>query len=190
MRLTYGPKGKEVEVPFHDFTADETIEDLRKKVAKVCKLHWSRVELRGTDADNKNAKGEVQPAPIKFTGEKRTLKSFGAPPAMNPIIDVTAKVWVKDLGPQFSYRGVFLIEYGGPLALMLLYAQRPSFLGIGEGPLPLVEELTQSLPSGEDDEGWTSFVQCLCVAMYLLHFLKRELETCVCRCPASIFREQ
>lgn len=32
------------------------------------------------------------------------------------------------MGPQFSYRGVFVIEYLGPILIVLGYALRPSFL--------------------------------------------------------------
>lgn len=35
---------------------------------------------------------------------------------------------VKDLGPQFSYRGVFIVEYLGPIVIMAIAAARPAWL--------------------------------------------------------------
>lgn len=35
---------------------------------------------------------------------------------------------VKDLGPQFSYRGVFLVEYAGPILIMIIVGTRPAIL--------------------------------------------------------------
>ncbi|KAF9907417.1 3-oxo-5a-steroid 4- dehydrogenase [Linnemannia zychae] len=66
-------------------------------------------------------------------------------------------VTFKDLGPQISWRTVFLIEYGGPL---------------------LIHPLVYYLPSlfyGETFEH--SWMQTVTYWMVMLHFLKREYET-------------
>ncbi|KAL8969169.1 MAG: hypothetical protein Q9197_004488, partial [Variospora fuerteventurae] len=61
-------------------------------------------------------------------------------------------IYVKDLGPQISWRLVYILEYLGPLLIHpLLYVLLPS-------PSP-------------------SFLQTLSCALITLHFLKRELET-------------
>ena len=170
MRLRFGKKGKEEEI--RDFAVEPkmTIEALRRKVGERIGLHWSRVELRGSDPADKAAET------VKYTGEVRTLDSFGT-----KLTDVTAVVWVKDLGMQFSYRGVFLIEYAMPIVLMLLLSLRPAFLfGAAAGPLPLLATLLPQLSAPLPSEGsaqWTLLVQCLAVALYVLHFAKRELET-------------
>lgn len=36
-----------------------------------------------------------------------------------------SKLYVKDLGPQIGWKTVFLAEYAGPLAVYLLFYQRP-----------------------------------------------------------------
>jgi hypothetical protein len=180
LRIRYSRKGELQEITDLPVSPDDTIEQLRKRIAARIGLHWSRIELRGSDPSDKANK-----APVRFTGERKQLRAFGA-----QLTDTTSVVWVKDLGLQFSYRGVFLLEYGGPLALMALFALRPSFLyssvaaaAAPVGSLPLVQTLAPALLRGawpsEGTAQWAPFVQCLAVAMYLAHYLKRELETCV-----------
>ncbi|KAF9967024.1 3-oxo-5a-steroid 4- dehydrogenase [Mortierella alpina] len=63
----------------------------------------------------------------------------------------------KDLGPQISWRTVFLIEYGGPL---------------------LIHPLVYYLPSLFYGKDFThSWMQTVAYWMVMLHFLKREYET-------------
>ncbi|GLB44856.1 putative 3-oxo-5-alpha-steroid 4-dehydrogenase [Lyophyllum shimeji] len=64
---------------------------------------------------------------------------------------------VKDLGPQISWRTVFLIEYAGPIVIH-----------------PLVYHFPR-LWYGQDVQH--SDLQKLVYAMTLIHFIKRELET-------------
>lgn len=64
---------------------------------------------------------------------------------------------VKDLGPQISWRTVFVVEYLGPLLLHpLVYYGRPLFYGTSQPP---------------------SELQKITLIMCVLHFLKREYET-------------
>ncbi|KPI90020.1 polyprenol reductase [Leptomonas seymouri] len=65
----------------------------------------------------------------------------------------------KDLGPQIGYRTVFLVEYAGPLAFMLLYATRPSFI-YGSAAMPSY-----------------GYAQKLFIGLFVAHFVKRELES-------------
>jgi hypothetical protein len=65
-------------------------------------------------------------------------------------------VQVKDLGPQFSYRGVFLVEYFGPIAIMAAFAARPAVV---YGP----------------DVGPLTPAACWAVALWIAHFVKREV---------------
>lgn len=69
-----------------------------------------------------------------------------------------SEVVFKDLGPQVGYRTVFVVEYAGPIAFMALYASRPSFI-YGSAVAPL------------------GSTQALYIALFILHFVKRELET-------------
>eukprot|EP00981_Chlorochromonas_danica_P011485 scaffold4036_cov248-Ochromonas_danica.AAC.10 len=70
-----------------------------------------------------------------------------------------AVITFKDLGPQIGYRTVFLVEYFGPMVFVLLYYLRPAFL--------YGEAATQPY----------NWVAKLGVACWVVHFLKRELET-------------
>ncbi|AAZ10219.1 3-oxo-5-alpha-steroid 4-dehydrogenase, putative [Trypanosoma equiperdum] len=70
-----------------------------------------------------------------------------------------SEVVYKDLGPQVGYRTVFVVEYAGPLAIMLAYAARPSFI-YGSS---IVKEYC--------------YTQKLYIALFCAHFIKRELET-------------
>ena len=66
---------------------------------------------------------------------------------------------LKNLGMQFAYRWLFLIEYGGPPAIMALIAMQPAWV-YGQSPRNGLSPATQ-----------------IAVWAYILHFVKRELET-------------
>jgi len=68
-----------------------------------------------------------------------------------------ATLYFKDLGPQISWKGVFLTEYFGPLALYTLLYFQPSII------------------YGQTRE--RSFVQILAFYCWSAHYLKREFET-------------
>lgn len=67
-------------------------------------------------------------------------------------------VTFKNLGPQIGYRTVFYIEYAGPLAFILLYYLRPSFI------------------YGSQVANYSQAQKTL-VGLFAAHFVKRELET-------------
>jgi len=69
-----------------------------------------------------------------------------------------ATVEVKDFGPQIGYRTVFVVEFLGPILIMLFFASRPGFI------------------YGKADRAFTQ-VQTIGIACWLAHFLKREFET-------------
>ena len=56
----------------------------------------------------------------KLDDDKALLSSFG--------ISNKATISMKDLGPQIGYRTVFVVEYLGPLLIVLFYASRPQFI--------------------------------------------------------------
>ncbi len=103
-----------------------------------------------------------------FADNKQTLKEQGAIEGMD--------IEVKDLGTQFSYRGVFYIEYGGPIAIMAAFLSRPAFLFGSQGPLDFVSGL-KHFNAPEGTKNWNAFVQALAITLFIVHFVKRELET-------------
>lgn len=52
--------------------------------------------------------------------ESETLKSLN--------VAAGGKIYVRDLGPQISWKGVFLAEYAGPIFVYMLFYQRPSLI--------------------------------------------------------------
>lgn len=70
-----------------------------------------------------------------------------------------AQLFVKDLGPQLSWRLVYIVEYFGPLFIHPLFHFIATTYGVGFGPF----KSTQT--------------QEFALALAFLHFLKRELET-------------
>jgi len=70
------------------------------------------------------------------------------------------EILVKDLGPQISWRTVFIVEYAGPILidLAILYFRPYIYKGVRR---------SDSISS----------TQLLALSMLLLHFLKREYET-------------
>lgn len=80
--------------------------------------------------------------------DRATLKSLG--------VTEDETIYLKDLGPQISWRTVFLVEYAGPLIIH-----------------PLIWHVSQSV--------WGTYtpsrMQIVSLTLILLHFLKREYET-------------
>jgi hypothetical protein len=94
-------------------------------------------------------------------------------------LSASSPIEVKDLGTQFSYRGVFFLEYLGPIVIVGLFALRPSFLfGQGSTPVDVLGALNaKGAEAAEGSAQWNSFVQALAILLWCLHFVKRELET-------------
>jgi very-long-chain enoyl-CoA reductase len=121
--------------------ASVSVSDLRKAYSKQYKINSNRLEFR--EEGN--------------TGEKeKTLDDADKV----DISKVDRKLFVKDLGPQVGYRTVFVVEYLGPLLIVLLFYLRPS-----------------SIYSGYDTTKEYNPVAKLGLFCWLAHFLKREFET-------------
>lgn len=86
-----------------------TIKNVKDKIYQTVKksLHPDRQAIK-LEAKGKSLKDE------------ETLKSLN--------IQEGSKLYVKDLGPQISWKNVFLAEYAGPLFIYLWVYQRPWML--------------------------------------------------------------
>lgn len=137
--------------------------------AEHFRLAVERVELRS------EAAGDAKPQ--KFSGDARRL---GDALQLDGRALGGAALAVKDLGPQFSYRGVFLVEYAGPIAILLAFLARPAAL-FGAGARPLFGFAAALSADGAaapvGSRAWNEFVQALAIALWVAHFAKRELET-------------
>ena len=144
--------------------------------AAAIKLHPSRIELRDRAdppkgvAEAKAAAEKAEPV-RKFTGELQTFAQLG--------LSTFPTVHVKDLGPQVPYRTVFYVEYAGPILIIALAMLRPfGLFGKDAGPISLLQGLTRAnMDAAEGSAKWRQFVQALAIALWLAHFVKRELET-------------
>lgn len=134
--------------------------------AEATRLSVHRIELREKVAAGADAK-----AAAKYAEGGKTLASYG--------LGDGAAIAVKDLGPQFSYRGVYLIEYAGPLVIMAVYAARPAWVyGAGARPLDLSAAFSAAAATAPGGSAaWTAHVQSFAVVLWFAHFAKRELET-------------
>src|SRR5690349_19727099 len=112
-----GAKAKSTPITLAD---NATLMDLKKEYAKICKRSVDRLSFK------KDVEGEK---PVRLENDTKTLKAYG-------IINGD-EIAFKDLGPQIGYRTVFVVEYAGPLLIMLFYALRPSFIfGAGASEKP------------------------------------------------------
>lgn len=148
LNVVSGSKTTKVEL-----RADATLEDLKKAYRPNMSVHRKSFKVVDTSAagapKSPISGGDGKPKLVTLNGTK-SLKEMGVKDGQEVVF--------KDLGPQIGYRTVFLVEYAGPLAFILFYAARPSFLyGVVKKPL--------------------NQTQILFVALFAAHFLKRELET-------------
>lgn len=75
-------------------------------------------------------------------------------------------IYFKDLGPQISWRNVFLIEYFGPILIHSLFYWLPGLC------YPSYSNEAAKLASNGH-----SYTQTVAYALVVLHYVKRELET-------------
>nr|GAT52735.1 predicted protein [Mycena chlorophos] len=111
----------------------------------------------------RDVKRAIQKAFPKFYADRQKLSLPEAPKSLSDdsvlLFDAAGKVElvVGDLGPQISWRTVFIVEYAGPL---------------------LIHPLLYHLPTAfYRTEVQHSALQKSIYAMVLVHFIKRELET-------------
>ncbi|KAL0279637.1 UNVERIFIED_CONTAM: hypothetical protein PYX00_001147 [Menopon gallinae] len=95
---------------------------------------------------------------LRLEAKGRSLKDEDTVKSLN--LSSGSKVYVKDLGPQIGWSTVFLAEYAGPLVVYLMFYPRPwLFYGTGASEKP------------------TAHVVHIAAVCYLLHYVKRILET-------------
>ncbi|EIN03942.1 hypothetical protein PUNSTDRAFT_116689 [Punctularia strigosozonata HHB-11173 SS5] len=116
-----------------DLPEDATIGDVKSALAKRCPKFYKERQKISVKDDRKALDDATR------------------------LADVSSELAVKDLGPQISWRTVFMIEYVGPLIIH-----------------PLIYNLPRIFYGGPVQH---SRLQQYVYAMVLLHFLKREIET-------------
>lgn len=148
MKLTIvsGDKKVSVEVP-----RNSTLEDVKRVYKPSLSVHRKLFKVVDNTVTPKSpmSGGDGKPKLIALGGNK-TLVEMGVKDGQ--------ELFFKDLGPQIGYRTTFLVEYAGPIAFILFYASRPSFL-YGAATKPF------------------NHTQILFIVLFAAHFIKRELET-------------
>ncbi|CCW64351.1 unnamed protein product [Phytomonas sp. EM1] len=123
-----------------------TLDDLKRAYRPELSVHRKSFKVPAKSEDPSRERSL-----ITLVG-KRPLAEQG-------VVDGVELVY-KDLGAQIDYRTVFVVEYAGPIAFMLLYAMRPSFI---------YGSHAHFTPYG--------YAQKVYISLFLAHFVKRELET-------------
>ena len=135
--------GGKVKVDSVSLSKDATIKQLKNEYSRICKKSVHRLSFKKESNSDKI---------VRLDDDNKTLHSYG--------VESGETIVFKDLGPQIGYRTVFVVEYLGPLLIVLFYSMRPAFIfGANAAISP-----------------W-NWVAKLGLACWVLHFVKRELET-------------
>lgn len=137
MNIIVGGSKKQITL---SLSKSATVGELKKDYAAQTKKSIHRLSFKTGDGKT------------RLDDDKKSLSEYGVNSGDNVIF--------KDLGPQISYRGVFVAEYLGPMLFVMLYYYRPAFV-YG----------AQAVTASWD---WVAKMSVLC---WMLHFAKREFET-------------
>ncbi|KAI2642163.1 3-oxo-5-alpha-steroid 4-dehydrogenase-domain-containing protein [Xylaria nigripes] len=131
-------------------------------------VEFAKKEIaRATKTSDFNRIGIFNPATNK------TLKDRNAVLQEEAAVMKQGEIVVKDLGPQISWRLVYLCEYFGPLVF------HPFFVGIRNYLYPAVYPYLVNIvpaPTPAATSGSLTSVQQAAFVMIMAHFVKRELE--------------
>ncbi|KAJ8113381.1 hypothetical protein OPT61_g4476 [Boeremia exigua] len=140
LTLVVRPRGRPIKGLPESITVDSDapVSEIFRKIASVSKFSIHRLRV------TKGSDGSAIPNAAGVTIHQTGLRNKSA-------------VDVKDLGPQISWRTVFIVEYLGPMLIHpLVYFARPWLYGT-DAPATQLQKLT--------------------LIMCVLHFAKREYET-------------
>ncbi|KAI1157598.1 3-oxo-5-alpha-steroid 4-dehydrogenase-domain-containing protein [Nemania serpens] len=129
--------------------------------------HAKKEIARATKTSDFNRIGIFDPV------SKKTLKDRNALLREQEPVMKHGAIVVKDLGPQISWRLVYLCEYFGPLVF------HPFFAAVRNQLYPAVYPYLKPIvpaPRGPASAGALTSVQQAAFAMIVAHFVKRELE--------------
>lgn len=143
----------------YDLDEGATIKDLQKAFhASNSKYYPDRQRFYPQQPSSLSSSSSSSLPPSSSGSNKRPT----ALSSDHVLADGTVLVF-KDLGPQISWKTVFLIEYLGPLLLYPLFYLQPRWI-YGN----VVEELADK---------WVKEVQFSALIAWCFHYSKRELET-------------
>ncbi|ETN63833.1 synaptic glycoprotein sc2 [Anopheles darlingi] len=124
-----------------------------------------KCRVSGPDATLQSLKSEVQKLKPSLTVHRQSFrleprgKALKESETFNALgVSSGGKLYVRDLGPQISWKGVFLAEYAGPIFVYLIFYQRPSLI-YSNADLPM------------------STTASIAAACWVAHYAKRLLET-------------
>lgn len=161
VKLVVKPRSRSLKEFNSNYIPSETLlSDLINTIASrnnisVNRLRLTYLQESSTNADDSQAKSKSsksgssnRPKHLALSLDK-SIAANGLPSGEDDLVTL----YVKDLGPQISWRTVFVLEYLGPLLIH-----------------PLIYFLTGNFESH-------STTQTVSFVLVMLHFLKREYET-------------
>lgn len=134
-------------------------------VARQRFYHHQSTDTSSSTSSLSTTQGSLSKPP---SGTSSSSTKSKRPPSYSPddVLTDGLTVVFKDLGPQISWKTVFLIEYLGPLLVYPLFYLQPRWIYGG---------VTPSLT--EAQEKWVQIVQFSALIAWTFHYGKRELET-------------
>ena len=120
-----------------------SVKDLKELYAKEAKV--KKMDVNRQWFTHNDAKGAA------FKENSKTLKDYG--------VQDGDTLYLKDLGPQISWKLVFLVEYFGPIAIFMIFYYFRNYIYGGATNVPF------------------TFTQKAGFFMVIGHYLKREFET-------------
>ncbi|TKR65492.1 hypothetical protein L596_025888 [Steinernema carpocapsae] len=109
----------------HDVAGDETVHDLKKRIAqKKGKLAIERQSLR------------LEPKGKSLKDEQK-ISELNMP--------TNGQIYLRDLGPQIAWKTVFLVEYAGPFFIYPLFYLRPTWIYGADASKPVHDVVTLAL---------------------------------------------
>lgn len=142
MKVEFKRTVVEVDVP-----VSATVAELKKVLQSKARLNVHRQGLK-----IKQKEGDDPKKVVRLGNGSKTLADYG--------VTASTVLQLSDLGPQIGYRTVFIVEYLGPILILLAYYARPAAL----------------YGAGASKAAWND-VAWMGVVAWVAHFLKREFET-------------
>lgn len=128
-----------------------------KSLGKCRVSNDTTIKALKNEVENLKKSLTVHRQSLRLEPRGRTLKDSDTLQSLN--VSSGGQLFVKDLGPQISWKGVFLAEYAGPIFVYMIFYQRPSFIYGSAAANPM------------------SLTANIAAACWTVHYAKRILET-------------
>jgi len=158
MKLIIKSRSGTVKKEYTQFQPSSTIGALKQRFEQDfgTNIHRQRFTFIKAGCNKSDKKNQ-----IALTDNAKTFQDYNLIALNNGNTEI--ELIYKDLGPQISWRTVFLVEYFGPMLMHLLPYALPT--------------LFYPQPEHPEVVGHKSLTQKIALGMIVVHYLKREFET-------------